>query len=119
MKKARVGKGSMAEKIVSTIITFIISGSLGYFVSVAKGYKEKLQKKKDNEDLQNQALLTLLKNNLTSTYFIYNEVQQIPDYVYQNFLDELKVYESLGGNGFIHKIANKMESWEIVKTDIL
>lgn len=109
----------MVDKIISTVITFIISGSLGYCVSMMKNYKKKLQDKKSNEELQNKALLTLLKNNLTSTYFIYNELKQIPDYVYQNFLDELIVYESLDGDGFVHKIAKKMETWEIVKTDIL
>lgn len=109
----------MVDKIISTVITFVISGTLGYFISTAKSYKKKLQEKKENESLQNKALLTLLKNNLTTTYFVYNEVKQIPDYVYQNFLDELDVYESLGGDGFIHKIAEKMEKWEIVKTDIM
>lgn len=109
----------MVDKIISTIITFVISGMLGYFVSTAKSYKNKLHTKAENESLQNKALLTLLKNNLTSTYFVYNELKQIPDYVYQNFLDELIVYESLGGDGFVHKIAEKMEKWEIVKTDIL
>lgn len=109
----------MVDKIISTVITFIISGSLGYCASMMKNYKKKLQDKKSNEELQNKALLTLLKNNLTSTYFVYNELKQIPDYVYQNFLDELIVYESLDGNGFVHKIAKKMETWEIVKTDIL
>lgn len=97
---------------INTIITFIVSGALGYCVNAVKNYKKK-------EKLQNRALLTLLKNNLTSTYFIYSEVRQIPDYVYQNFLDELEVYEALGGNGFIHKIAKKMEEWKIIKTDVL
>ena len=105
--------------IINTIITFIVSGALGYFVKTIKDYKSRLKKKTNNEVLQNRALLTLLKNNLTSTYFVYNELKQIPDYVYQNFLDELQVYESLGGDGFIHKIAKKMEDWEISPTDIL
>lgn len=107
------------EIIINTIITFIVSGTLGYLVKTIKDYKAKLKKKTSNEVLQNRALLTLLKNNLTSTYFVYNELKTIPDYVYQNFLDELNVYESLGGDGFIHKIAEKMESWEISPTDIL
>ena len=105
--------------IINTIITFVVSGLLGYCVKAIAGYKEKIKKKTSNEILQNRALLTLLKNNLTSTYFVYNELKQIPDYVYQNFLDELEVYESLGGDGFIHKIAKKMENWEISPTDIL
>ena len=109
----------MLDKIISTVVTFIISGALGYTISLLKNYKSQLSRKKENEVLQNRALLTLLRNNLTSTYFIYSEVKEIPDYVYQNFLDELNVYESLGGDGFIHTIAKKIESWEIVKTDIL
>lgn len=105
--------------VLNTIITFIVSGVLGYLVKTLKEYKSKLDKKTANEVLQNKALMTLLRNDLTSTYFIYNEVKKIPDYVYQNFLDELEVYESLQGDGFVHNIAKKMESWEILKTDIL
>ena len=109
----------MTHTIINTTITFILSSILGYCVSLIKGYKKKLAEKQKNENVQNMALLTLLKSNLTNTYFVYNELKKIPDYVYQNFLDTLAVYESLGGDGFIHTIARKMETWEITKTDIL
>lgn len=109
----------MWNTIINTVITIIISSILGYCVSVIKNYKNKLENNKKNENIQNMALLTLLKGNLTNTYFVYNELKQIPDYAYQNFLDTLAVYEGLGGDGFIHKIAKKMEDWDIVKTDVL
>ena len=109
----------MSHTIINTAITFIVSSILGYCVSLIKNYQKKLKDKTDNEKIQNLALQTLLKGQLTNVYFVYNELKQIPDYVYQNFLDMLKVYESLGGDGFIHSIAKKMEAWEIVKTDIL
>jgi len=109
----------MATTILNTVITFIISGTLGYCVSVIKNYKKKLNQAKKNENIQNMALLTLLKVNLINTYFVYSELKQIPDYTYQGFLDTLAVYESLGGNGYLHTIAKKMEDWEIIKTDIL
>lgn len=105
--------------MINTVITFIISSILGYCVSVIKNYKSKLQQIKQNENLQNIALQALLKSQLTNIYFVYNEMKQIPDYAYQNFLDMLKVYESLDGDGFIHTIAKKMENWDISKTDIL
>lgn len=105
--------------IINTIITFIVSTILGYCLKSINSYKKKVEEKNTNEQLQNKALLTLLKNNLTSTYFVYSELKEIPDYVYQNFLDELDVYKSLGGNTFIEKIAKKMEGWKILKTDIL
>lgn len=109
----------MSNTIISTAITFIVSSLLGYCVSVIKSYKKKLKEKASNENIQNTALQALLKSQLTNVYFVYSELRQIPDYAYQNFLDMLKVYESLGGDGFIHSIATKMESWDIVKTDIL
>lgn len=98
----------MIGTITSVVITFIISGLLGYITGMIK-----------NENVQNKALLTLLKTNLTNVFFIYNDKKQIPDYVYQNFNDELAVYELLGGNGYIHTMAKKMENWDIIKTDIL
>lgn len=109
----------MINTIINTLITIIVSGVLGYCVSVIKNYKKKIENNKKNDNIQNMALLTLLKANLTNTYFVYNELKQIPDYAYQNFLDTLAVYEGLGGDGFIHNIAKKMEEWEILKTDIL
>lgn len=109
----------MRHTIINTAITFVLSSILGYCVSLIRSYKKKLQDKQRNENIQNMALLTLLKGNLTNTYFVYNELKAIPDYVYQNFLDTLAVYEGLGGDGFIHTISKKMEDWEITKTDIL
>lgn len=109
----------MIQTIFNTIITTLIGIALGYCVSSIKKYKEKLNNGKKNESLQNIALQTLLKNQLTNTYFVYSELNRIPDYIYQNFLDLLAVYEQLGGNSYIHTIAHKMENWEISKTDIL
>ena len=109
----------MTQMIINTTVTFIVSSILGYCVSVIKNYKKKLQESKKNDNIQNMALLTLLKGNLTNTYFVYSELKQIPDYAYQNFLDTLAVYESLGGNGYCHTLAKKMEDWEIKKTEIL
>lgn len=109
----------MGQTILNTIITTLIGIALGYCVSSIKKYKEKLNNGKKNESLQNIALQTLLKNQLTNTYFVYSELNKIPDYIYQNFLDLLAVYEQLGGNSYIHTIAHKMENWEISKTDIL
>lgn len=109
----------MTHTIINTTITFIISSILGYCVSVIKNYKKKLKNKEKNENIQNIALQALLKSQLTNVYFVYSELKQIPDYAYQNFLDMLNVYESLDGDGFVHTIAKKMESWDIKKTDIL
>lgn len=109
----------MITAIISTVITFAVSSILGYCVSTIKNYKRKLQNKNDNENVQNMALLTLLQTQLTNTYFVYEQMGEIPDYIYKNWLNLLSIYEKLGGNDYIHTLAKKMESWVIVKTDIL
>lgn len=113
----------MIDKILSTIVTFIISGALGYCVKAIKSYKEKLERQKQeqkaNESVQNQALVMMLQNSLTNTYFVYQKLGEIPDYVYKNWINMLKVYEGLDGDDYIHILAEKMKDWKIVKTDIL
>lgn len=109
----------MLDTIIKTIITFILSTALGYCVALIRDYKKRINDKKTSENMQNLALKALLRSQLTNIYFVYSELKQIPDYAYQNFLELLEVYEGLDGNGFIHSIAKKMETWEIVKTDIL
>lgn len=106
-------------KVVLTVVGFVVTGILGYLTAKIKEYKKKLKKKTESEQIQNLALQALLKSQLTNVYFVYSELKKIPDYAYQNFLDLLKVYENLEGNGFIHNLAKKMETWEITKTDIL
>lgn len=109
----------MTQTILNTIITFIISGALGYSVSVIKNYKRRTKEKGENENIQNIALQTILQSQLTNVYFVYQEIGEVPDYVYKNWLNMLSIYEKLGGDGFIHSLAEKMKEWKIIKTDIL
>lgn len=109
----------MQHTIINTAITFVVSSILGYCVSVIKGYKKKIKEKSKNENVQNMALLTLLQSQLTNTYFVYSELKQIPDYMFRNWINLLKVYESLGGNDYVHTLEKKMQTWEITKTDVL
>lgn len=109
----------MVTTIISTVITFVVSSILGYCVSAIKNYKKKLKDKTENEEIQNQALLTLLQAQLTNTYFVYNEMGEISDYVLRNWLNLFKIYKQLGGNDYIDTLKQKMDAWVVVKTDIL
>ena len=119
MSKRESGVVSMIEKIITTILTFCLTTALGYCASSIKNYRERIKKGIQNEKVQNQALLTLLQNSLTNTYFVYEKLGEIPDYVYKNWLNLLGAYESLDGDDYIHTLAEKMSKWKIVKTDIL
>ena len=106
-------------KVVLTIVGIIVTGICGYLSAKVKEYHKKIKDKETNENVQNIALQTILQSQLTNIYFVYQELGEIPDYVYKNWLNMLKIYEQLDGDDYIHTLANKMKEWKIIKTDIL
>ena len=102
----------MIETILKAIITYVVPAVLGFLIAKITHYKKR-------NDSMKTALMTMLQSNLTNTYFLYEPLKAIPDYMYKNFLNELKAYEGLDGDDYIHTIAEKMKSWEITRTDVL
>ena len=102
----------MLSKFILKIISCLASALFGYCVSLIKT----LNKKNKASD---EALLTLLQNALTNVYFVYENLGRIPDYIYRNWLKMLSAYEALGGDDYIHILADKMKTWNIDKTDII
>lgn len=109
----------MAGSILKTIINYLVPLILGYCISLIKNYKKKLKDKNENDEMFKVALMTMLQSDLTNTYFVYENLKEIPDYIYKNWLNLLSIYEKLGGNDYIHVLAEKMKVWNIKKTDIL
>ncbi len=104
---------------MKTIISLVVSGLFGYLIGRIKDYKKKLKDKQEESNMLKVAMMTMLQSNLTNTYFAYEKMKEIPDYIYRNWLNSLAIYEKLGGNDYIHTIAEKMKKWDFVKTDIL
>ena len=100
------------EDIIIKVINVLIPVVLGYCINSIKSYKNK-------NSATTQALKIMLQNNLTNTYFVYSNKKKITDYVYKNWLNMLEEYEKLEGDDFIHVLADRMKTWEIVHTDIL
>lgn len=109
----------MTQLFLNITITFVLSSVLGYCLNSMKNYKNKLKRKEEEGEILREALMTILQNNLTNTYYKYATLEEIPDYVYKNWLNSMKMYESLGGNDYCHTLKRKIENWKIVKTDIL
>lgn len=109
----------MVSSILKTIINYLVPLILGYCISLIKNYKKKLKDKNENDEMFKVALMTMLQSDLTNTYFVYENLKEIPDYIYKNWLNLLAIYEKLGGNDYIHVLAEKMKVWNIKKTDIL
>lgn len=102
----------MITNIITYIITTILGLIIGVLVHKIKMYSKK-QKKKDIADL------ILLKSNLTNTYYAYEKLKEIPDYVLQGWLDEYEVYTSLGGNTYVTVLKENIIKFKIIHTDIL
>ena len=109
----------MTQLFFNTVLTFSVSSVLGYCLNSMRNYKNKLNQKEKESKILKDALMTILQNNLTNTYYKYASIEEIPDYVYKNWLNSMKMYENLGGNDYCHTLNRKIENWKIVTTDIL
>lgn len=109
----------MVVTVITSLITMVLSTALGYSVSAIKGYKAKLREKGREDIAIKEALKYLIQSNLTNTYYAYEQLGKIPDYVYKNWLNLFKIYKALGGNDYMDAIYEKIQNWELTRTDII
>lgn len=106
-------------KVVLTIVGFCVTGVLGFLTAQIKQYKKKEKEDKEEKELLKNGVKMLLQSNLTNVFYVHNELGQIEDYKLKNWYNELKEYEALGGNDYMHVLEVKMSKLKIVHTDIL
>ena len=102
----------MIEQIIKSIISYVVPAVLGFLIAVLRNYRKK------NDSLKN-GLKTLLQSNISNTYFLYEPLKTIPDYLYKNVKNEFKAYKQLDGNDYVDDLMEKMKDWELTRTDIL
>ena len=102
----------MAEEIlmktILTIVGFVVTGFLGYFVAKIKGYKEK-------DVRQEEALKCLLRSNITSKYYVYSELKEIPYYEKENIDKMFEQYKMMGGNSYVDTVVREINTLPIRK----
>lgn len=116
----------MIKTIISTVITFVVSGVLGYCVSVIKNYKNKLNEKKQKENqvlkeikkLKETQLLDM-RNDLSNKFYVYDALEAVEDYLVMSFREKCEAYFELGGNNWIHPMYDKSFKWNIKPTGYL
>lgn len=95
----------MIDKIISTIIsviiTAILTGIIGYFTGKMKVYKQR-------DTRQEEALKCLLRSNITSKYYVYSEMKQIPYYEKENIDKMFEQYKNMGGNSYVDTIVKEI-----------
>ena len=102
----------MVETIIKTIISYVIPAVLGFLVAKV------INNKRRNDGVKNGVMI-LLQSDLTNTFYYYESSGEMPDYVYRNFLNKLKSYEDLGGDDYIHDIAERVKKFKIIRIGIL
>lgn len=93
-------------KVILTVVGFITTGVLGYFVAKVKNYK-----KRDTN--QEEALKCLLRSNITSKYYVYNEMGSIPIYEKENIDYMFEQYKLMGGNSYVERIVKEINDLPI------
>lgn len=106
-------------KSILTVVGFCITGFLGFLVAQVKQYKKKEQNDREERELLKNGVKMLLQSNLTNVFYVHNELGYIEDYKLKNWYNELKEYEALGGNDYMHVLETKMSKLRIVHTDVL
>ncbi len=95
----------MLEKIVlsaiGVIVTSVVTGLIGYFKGKMQGYKSR-------DSRQEEALKCLLRSNITSKYYVYSELKEIPYYEKENIDRMFEQYKNMGGNSYVDTIVREI-----------
>ena len=102
-------------KVVLTVIGFVVTGVLGYLTAKVKGYKEKAKMQEQKDIQQQNALMCLLRSNITSKYYVYKELGAIPYYEKENIDKMHEQYKKMGGNSYVDTIVEELNQLPIKK----
>ena len=92
--------------ICTTLVSSIITGIISFLVATLKAYK-----KRDTN--QEEALKCLLRSNITSKYYVYKELGEIPLYEKENIDYMAEQYKSMGGNSYVGGLVEEINKLSI------
>ena len=95
-------------KVILTVVGFVTTGVMGYLVAKVKEYRAK-------DTNQEEALKCLLRSAITSKYYVYSELGEIPQYERENLIYMYEQYKKMGGNSYITTIMEEIERLPIKK----
>lgn len=96
----------MLNTIITCVITFLVTSIMGYLLGVARSYKTRDKK-------QEEALKCLLRSNITSKYYVYSEIGEVPRYERENVNYMWEQYNSMGGNSYVGTIMKEFNNLSV------
>lgn len=98
----------MIKEILMAIVKYIVPLFLGYCINIIKTYKTK-------DKTQEEALKCLLRSNITSKYYVYNEIGNIPQYEKENINYMFEQYKKMNGNSYVEEIMEEINKLPLKK----
>ena len=95
-------------KAILTIVSFSITGTLGFMIARLKDYKNR-------DKNQEESLKCLLRSNITSKYYVYTELKEIPLYEKENIDYMFEQYNKMGGNSYVEGLVKEINALPIKK----
>ena len=87
--------------VITTALSSITGLVIGYLIKSAKS----LNQREVNEKTTLQALL---RNAITSKYYVYKQLGHIPDYERRNLIYLFDEYKKWNGNSYVSQIVDEM-----------
>lgn len=105
----------IAWEVVFGLLGLFLSGMSGFLSAKVKEYKRKDAEYKKRDKIQEEALKCILRSNITSKYYVYTELKEIPYYEKENINYMHEQYKSMGGNSYIDEIITEINRLPIKK----
>lgn len=98
------------ETIIATTLSTLTGLIIGYLIKGAKN----LNQRETNEKTTLQALL---RNAITSKYYVYTQLGHMPDYERRNLIYLFEEYKKWKGNSYVSQIVDEMLKLPISDND--
>lgn len=103
--------------MIAYAMSIILSVTSGVLLSLVKNLMDENKKLKhereEKEKAMQDGMMVLLKIQLIEYHSKYMGSGDIPSYVYDNFDEMYKVYETLGGNGMVKHMKESIDKLRI------
>lgn len=90
---------------LTLLVTFI--GEIGVLIGVLVPFARWIMRIADGTKCQ-------LRSEMLRKYYHNIDTKKIRQYEYEDFVHLYDAYKSLGGNSFIDKIYEEVQSWEVI-----
>ena len=103
--------------MIAYAMSIVLSVTSGVLLTIVKNLMDENKKLKAERERKDAAvqegMMLLLKIKLIEYHDRYMSADNIPSYVYDNFDEMYKVYETLGGNGMVKHMKESIDKLRI------